>query len=182
MFGPRGIKDSTHSHGNRRDLALEKVSKVNRREGAGSSTYNHSVESKAGHGRDTDTLASSMSVEDLGGNDPTQRTASAAEGEIVQPGHDDEAPLSASVGGYARRELCKEDRGDNERDHITKVAQYERPTTASLVDEEDGAELSDQRNDRVDALIFERVVAGDANLSIDCDRIILDCRDTCHLD
>ena len=57
------------------------------------------------------------------------------------------------------RELGQEDRRDDERDHVAEVAQNQWPATASLVDEQDRAELGDQRDDTVDALVFEGVVA-----------------------
>ena len=42
-----------------------------------------------------------------------------------------------------------------------------RPTTTSPVDQHDAAELRDERDDRVDALILKRVVGGNADLSED---------------
>lgn len=73
-----------------------------------------------------------------------------------------EAPLRATVGRQAGWELGQKHRGDDESDHVAQIAQDERPATTGAVDEQDGAELSDQRDDAVDALVLERVVARDA--------------------
>jgi hypothetical protein len=42
-----------------------------------------------------------------------------------------------------------------------------RPTTTGPVDQHDAAELRDERDDGVDALILQRVVGGNADLSED---------------
>ena len=170
-------------HGDRCYLALNKFgqfrySSCGRRK---SGTYDHGVESETSHGRDANTLASGSSIEHFGRDDPTQGSTSAAEAEIVQPCHDDEAPLGASVGRHPWRELGKEDGGNDKGDHVAQVAPNQWPATPGSVDEENCAELGDQGDDAIDALVFQGVVARDTNLPIDGNRVILDGRNTRHL-
>lgn len=49
----------------------------------GSDLSNHRVKRKRDTSRDGNTLRSSASIKDLGGNDPRKRTAGAGEGEVV---------------------------------------------------------------------------------------------------
>lgn len=59
----------------------------------------HGVEGEGDHGGDGDTLGTCSGVEDLGRDDPRQRTTGGREGEVVQPtSDDDEAPAGALVG------------------------------------------------------------------------------------
>lgn len=58
---------------------------------------NHRVESERSHRGNRDTLGTRASVEHFGWDDPRQRTTGCREGEIVQPSHDDEAPMGAAV-------------------------------------------------------------------------------------
>ena len=86
------------------------------------------------------------------------------------------------VSGYAGWELGEEDGGNYERDHVGEVAEDQRPSPTGTVNEEDGAELSDQRDNAVDGLVLECVVARDADLAVNGDGVVLDRRDTCDLD
>jgi len=145
----------------------------------------HGVERKADHAGDRDTLRSSAGIEDLSGNNPGKRTASATEGKIVKPSHGNETPRRTVVADAAcrgRRIGCKYGSCNDERDHVAQVTEDKRPTTSSAVDEEDGTELSNKGNDRVDSLVFEGFVTFDTDESIDRDRVVLDRTDTSHLD
>lgn len=124
-------------------------------------TYDHGVEGETRHCRDADALASSPRVEDLGRDDPAEWAARTAEAEVVEPRHDDEAPLCARVGRHARRILGQQDRGHDEGDHVAEIAIDQGPATSRAVDEEDRAELGDQRDDAVDALVLEGVITRD---------------------
>lgn len=64
----------------------------------------------------------------------------------------------------ARRELRQQNRGDDEGDAVAQIASDHGPAASSVVDEEDAAELSDDGDDGADALVFEGVGAGDADL------------------
>lgn len=132
---------------------------------------NHRVKGERDACRDGDTLGSGAGVEDLGRDDPGERTASAREGEVVQPGHDDEAPVSAAVVAVGR-ELCEQDRGDDKGEAVAQVAADESPSSSEAVDEQDTKELRDQGDDGVDCLVAEGVGAGDTDLGVDVDRVV----------
>lgn len=87
----------------------------------GGNLADHSVESERDTRRDGDTLGPSACIEHFCGDDPGQGTAGCGEGEVVEPGHDDETPVGAAVDGGGR-ELGEEDRGDDEGDAVAKVA------------------------------------------------------------
>jgi len=141
----------------------------------------HRIERERGHSRNTDTLGSSACVEDFGWDDPRQRSASATEGEVVYPSHDDEAPLSTKVGGYTRWELGEQSCRDNEGDHVANIAEDQWPATTELVNQHHAKELSDQGDDAVDPLVFECVLTRDADLLVDGNAVVLNCGDTGHL-
>lgn len=86
--------------------------------GDGGHLADHRVESERDTRRDRDTLGSGTSVEDFSWDNPGKRTASAGEGEVVQPGHDDEAPMGSGVCAGSR-ELRHQDRGNDEGDAIS---------------------------------------------------------------
>ena len=92
-------------------------------------TYNHSVKRKTGHSRKTDTFRTSPCVEHLSRDDPAQRTTGSRERVIVDPSHDDEGPLCTAIVRDTRWELGKQDRRDNEGDHVAEVAADEWPAT-----------------------------------------------------
>lgn len=66
--------------------------------------------------------------------------------------------------------------------HVDKVAGNQWTSSSKLVDEQNTACLSKQGNDVVDGLVFESIGLADTNLSINRRRIILNCRDSGHLD
>jgi len=101
---------------------------------------------------------------------------------LTEPGHYNETPLCADVGRHTRREHGQEYGRDDEGDHITQVTKNQGPATTGLVDEQDGTELSDKRDDAVDTLVLEGVVTRDADLSIDGDWIVLYGGDAGYLD
>ena len=63
--------------------------------------------------------------------------------------------------GDARWEDCQHDRCDDEGETVTQVSEDERPAASCSVDEKDGAELRNQCDDAIDALVLEGVVARD---------------------
>jgi hypothetical protein len=143
---------------------------------------NHGVESKGQHRGNRDTLGTRLCVKDLGRDDPGQRPASRTEAEVVGPGDDDEAPRSGLVVGRAWRKGSKQDGRNDESHHISEIAKDERPATSEVIDEEDAEELRNEGNDGRDGLVFQRFVARNAHLFVDGNAIVLDRRDTGHLD
>lgn len=89
--------------------------------GDGGNLTDHRVERERDTSRDRDTLRASACVKHLRGDNPRQRTAGRGEGEVVQPGHDDETPVGAAVDGGGR-ELGEQDGGDDEGHAVAEVA------------------------------------------------------------
>ena len=102
---------------------------------------NHGVESKGCHRGNTHALRPSPGIKHFGRNDPRQWTAGTGEAEVPDPGNDDEAPLSCLVVGNARREHCKQDCRNDEREAVAKVSQDQRPAATCVIDEEDAQKL-----------------------------------------
>lgn len=102
--------------------------------GDGGDLADHRVEGKRDTSRNGNTLGSGTSVENFGWNDPRKGTASAGEGEIVQPGHDDEAPMGSGVCA-ACRELRHQDCGNDKGETISKVAANKSPSSTKAIDE-----------------------------------------------
>lgn len=94
-----------------------------------------SVEGEGDHGRDRDTFGSGPGVEDLGGDDPGQGAAGRGEGEVVEPGADDEAPGCCMIIRRSWWEFGDQDASDEEADHIEEVTGDQRTSTSELVDE-----------------------------------------------
>lgn len=149
--------------------------------GNGGDLTDHGVEGKRQHGRRHDTLGAGLGVEDLGGDDPRERSARGAEGEVVGPGGDDEAPRRSLVVVGAGREDGQQDGCDDEGDHVSKVTDDQRPASTEPVDEHHAQELGDERNDGRDGLVLECVVALDAHQAVDSDTVVLNGRYTRHL-
>lgn len=123
------------------------------------------VEGEGNHGCDRDTFGTGTGVEDFGGDYPGERSAGTGEGEIVQPGHDDETPGGADVlvgGGW---KASDEDTGNDEcklwrllvfynhiyrekmktrmTDHVEQITPNQRPSSSQLVNEQNTARFSD---------------------------------------
>lgn len=81
----------------------------------------HRIKRKRDTRRDRNTLRSSPGIEDLGGDNPGQRTTGCGEGEVVEPGHYDETPVSAAV-DCCWWEFGEEDCGDDECYAVAQVA------------------------------------------------------------
>lgn len=128
---------------------------------------NQSVEGKGRHGGDRYTLGTGFGIEDLGRNDPRQRSTSGAETEIVQPSNGDETPRSSSVSCRARREHSQHDGGDNEGKAVTKVTADQSPAASQSIDEGNTECLSAKSKNRRDGLVFERVGAANTHLLVD---------------
>lgn len=144
---------------------------------------NHGVEGEGDHTGDGDTLGSGLGVEDLSGDNPGQRAAGGAEGEVVQPGHSDKAPACTTAGLFtARRELGEKDSSNDESERVEKVTADQGLSATSLVDNKHADELSDKSETGRDGLVLERVVARDTNLLVDSNRVVLNSADTSHLD
>lgn len=75
---------------------------------------NQRVEGEGNHGCDGDTLRTGTGVKDFCRNNPRERSAGTGEGEIVQPGHDDETPGGADVMVGRGRKAGDEDTGNEE--------------------------------------------------------------------
>jgi hypothetical protein len=114
--------------------------------GDGRHLTDHGVERKRGHCGNGDTLRTCACVEYFGRDNPRKGAASAREGEVVQPGHDDEAPVSAGVVGF-RREARQQDTRDDEGDHVAQIATNESPAAAQTINEQDAEALGDQSDD-----------------------------------
>lgn len=106
----------------------------------------HGVERKRCHCGNGDTLRACARVEDFGRDNPRKGAAGAREGEVVQPGHNDEAPVSTGVVGL-RRESRQQDTGDDEGYHVAQVATDESPAAAETINERHAKALGDQSND-----------------------------------
>ena len=144
----------------------------------------HGVERKAGHGGNGYALGARLGVEDLGRDDPGERTARGAEGEVVQPRHGDEAPRRRTVTAVTStgRKLGEQHSGDDECHHVAQVAADQRPAAAGMVDQQYAQELGNQGDDGRDGLVLERLVAGDADLAVDGHGEVLDGAHARHLD
>lgn len=62
-----------------------------------------------------------------------------------------------------------------------QISSYHRPSSSGIIDKQDTAELSNNGNNRRDALVFERLAPGDSNLRENRRRVVLNCRDASHL-
>ena len=65
---------------------------------------------------------------------------------------------------------------------LPRLPMINGPATTCVVDEQHAEELSDQGDDGADTLVFEGVIYCDAHLSVDNGRVVLNGRDTSHLD
>jgi hypothetical protein len=142
----------------------------------------HGVQTERSHRSDSDTLRTCLRVENLGGDDPGQRSTGGAETEVVDPGDHDESPSGSAVVARTGREHGEQNRGDDEGDHVSKVTEDQGPAPTEMVDEKDTQSLSDQSNDGRDGLVLQSVVTSNSHLAVDLDRVVLNCRDTGHLD
>lgn len=77
--------------------------------------------------------------------------------------------------------MGQQSRGDDEEHAIHDHADDKRPSSACIVDGHDAAPLSEESNDRVVGLIFQRIVSSDSDQTKDFDRIVLDRRYSSHL-
>lgn len=102
----------------------------------------HRIESEARHRRNRYAFRTSSSVEYLRGNDPRQWATCRAEREIIYPSNDDKAPRCSIVMRSPWREHCQKDSRNDERNHVAKIAKYQRPASSGVIDEEDTEELS----------------------------------------
>jgi ATP-dependent protease HslVU (ClpYQ) ATPase subunit len=101
------------------------------------------------------------------------------------------------VGG-SRRELRNQDRRNDlyklvkgrtgrrqgvtyKEDTVNQIANDLRPATTSLVNEQQTAELSNNSENRADALILESIVGGNTNLLENRSTKVLNSTDTRHL-
>ena len=132
------------------------------RHGDGRDLPDHGIEGKGRHSRDTDALGPSAGVEDFGGDDPGEWAAGGAEGEVVEPGHDDESPLCADIARHAGWILGEENCSDNEGYHVTEIAEDERAPAAELVDQQHAKELRNQGDNAIDGLVFQGIVSRNA--------------------
>lgn len=74
---------------------------------------NHGIERERGHSGNRDTLRPCSRVKHFCWDNPRQGTAGRREGEVVEPGHDDEAPVGAGV-VCCWGKLGEQDCGDDE--------------------------------------------------------------------
>lgn len=75
----------------------------------------------------------------------------------------------------------KHDGGDDKGKHVEQVTPDKRPSTAETINIDDAESLGNQRNDRVDGLILEGISGIDTSLSINSNRVVLNRRNTSHL-
>lgn len=67
------------------------------------------------------------------------------------------------------------------KEETYQISSYHRPSSSGIIDKQDTAELSNNGNNRRDALVFERLAPGDSNLRENRRRVVLNCRDASHL-
>lgn len=156
------------------------------------------VECERGHCSDRNTFGTCLCIEDFGADNPGKWTNGCAEGEVIAPGHHDEPPASGVVVGGSRRELRNQDRRNDlyklvkgrtgrrqgvtyKEDTVNQIANDLRPATTSLVNEQQTAELSNNSENRADALILESIVGGNTNLLENRSTKVLNSTDTRHL-
>lgn len=147
------------------------------------SLTDHGVESEGHHSSQRHTLSTGLHVEDFSGNDPRQGTTCSAEGKVVDPCYNDEAPSSgttASVLG-SRRETGEKNSCDDESDAVEDVTADQRPATSGSINDEHANELSDQGDDGRDHLVSEGLVTLDSDLGVNFDRVVLNSANTSHL-
>ena len=85
---------------------------------------------------------------------PVRRT----EADVVKPSNSDEPPTRRRIRSRTRREDSQHDRRDREEQAIGQVPTDHRPPASDFVDTHNADHLRDQRQDRGDSLVFERVV------------------------
>ena len=66
--------------------------------------------------------------------------------------------------------------------HIQEITTNQRSSTTEFIDEQNTACLSNQRNNIVDSLVFQGIRSTNSNRAIDIDTVVLDSRDSSHLD
>lgn len=141
------------------------------RHGDGRQLTDHGVERERGHSGDGYALGPGSSVEDLGRNDPRQGPARGGEGEVVQPGHDNEPPVCGRVVDLGR-ELRQQGARDDERYHITQIADDQWPAAPEAIDEHHTGELTEQSDCRADCLASKGRISLDANLLKDLNGVV----------
>lgn len=91
-------------------------------------------------------------------------------------------PQAAALLSLAGGVHGQHDGGDDEGGAVAEVAEYERPATPEVVDEQDAQRLGNEGDDGRDGLILQRVVPLDAHEAVDGDRVVLDGRNASQLD
>lgn len=128
----------------------------------------HGVEGEGNHDTDGDTLRSRACIEDLRWDDPRKRSTSSREADIVEPGDGNKAPARRVIDvRRGRWENTKQDCSDDECKTVSKVSEDEWPSTASVIDEEDTAQLREKCKHAADSLVLESGCCADANLRVD---------------
>lgn len=140
------------------------------------------VESETCHDADGHTLRASLGVKYFGRNDPRQRAACEAERDLIEPIDRDKDPSKAVLQTRARcRKLGNGGSDDDPANAVDNVANDKWPSATNSVDESYGARLCQDRENVGYALILECVTRADFQSFVDLRCIILDCRDTSHL-
>ena len=114
----------------------------------------HGVECERYHRSNGNAFRTSLSVKDLGWNDPRQRSTGCTEAEIVNPSDDNETPSSRLVVACPWWEYSQHYSGNDEGNHVSKITNNEWPATSEFVDEEDAKRLSYQSDDGRDCLVL----------------------------
>lgn len=143
---------------------------------------NQGVECKRHHGGERDTFGTSPCVEYFGRDDPTERATSERERDVVKPGHEDETPACSVVITTGRGVDRSQDGGNDEENHVGQIGTDQNRSTPSSINDEHATCLGEQGKHTVNTLVFECIGSVDTNMGEEGDGVVLDGRNTGHLD
>jgi hypothetical protein len=131
---------------------------------------------------DGNTVSASLSVEDLGWDDPRQGSTGEGEGVLEKPAKYKEEPQERVLGVRSGAgELGDDSASDDESNRTNHIAQDERPAASNDVNEQDCAQLSSDTPAVSDALVEKGLASGHSNEFVDLWGEVLNRGNTSHL-